>query len=220
MGASVFANLRRRSALKARASIIISRPRPRWPPRSCGDTETGFWRRSRRSRMSAPKMPSPRTGRRFGRRSIGTDRCAFAVSWGRSGRVVARCRGGNSFLFPPLHRRPVAQDWRSRCGSAGVPRHGHAGRRFNARPCLRAHRGIRSGGRRTLPSLARRGSPRNVRSPGQRAVAPSKRLRRKQNDRRVRSRTRSSRRAAQSARRAASRRSSMRRFATAGRCPT
>jgi hypothetical protein len=89
MGASVFANLRRRSALKARASIIISRPRPRWPRRSRGDTETGFWRRSRRSRMSASKMPSPRT---------------VGVSGGaRSGRtdVPLRCLGGRSGALSP-----------------------------------------------------------------------------------------------------------------------
>jgi AcrR family transcriptional regulator len=90
-----------------------------------------------------------------------------------------------SFFLPPLHRRPVAQDWRSRRGSAGVPRHGHAGTRFNARPCLRAHRGIRSGGRRAHPTRASRRSRRNLGNAGQRAVAPSKRLGRKQNERRV-----------------------------------
>jgi TetR/AcrR family transcriptional repressor of nem operon len=47
-----------------------------------GDTETGFWQPSRRSQTRASKMPLPRTARRFERRSIETDGCAFAVCWG------------------------------------------------------------------------------------------------------------------------------------------
>src|SRR3979411_2921505 len=76
-----FAILLPRSASRARACIIIFRPRPKWLPPSLDVTETASWLRSRHSRMKAPKMRSLPTGQPSEWHSTGMVGCVFAASW-------------------------------------------------------------------------------------------------------------------------------------------
>jgi hypothetical protein len=63
MAASAFVILPPRSASRARASITIFRPRPRWLLLSHGVMRTDFSLRLRGDRMRLPTTLSPRTER-------------------------------------------------------------------------------------------------------------------------------------------------------------